>query len=292
MQEAITIKSKKYFSDATKQKIKDAIAKNKESFGYRNSPNTKIKMSESHKGKKLTQEHRAKIGLKKENNPNWQGGKTPINFQIRNCTKNKEWKKIILERDNYTCALCNKRGGIDLHVDHYPTTFSVILNNLITEQGIENALDKAQSYSDFWDTNNGRTLCISCHKGSNHVIKRISKPTNLLTYNGETKTLTKWCKDLCIPHRTAFGRQQRGLSIEKILSVHSLIIEKDNVRTATLNGITKPIVTWCKELGLNSKLVRKRIIDYKWSVEKAFYKPNNQQAQIEALKLEIKKLKK
>lgn len=50
--------------------------------------------------------------------------------------------RAVLERDNYTCQLCEKRGG-DLHVDHIqPWAEYVELR---------------------FDINNCRTLCVDCH---------------------------------------------------------------------------------------------------------------------------------
>ena len=55
----------------------------------------------------------------------------------------KEWRKAIFARDNYTCQLCGKCGGT-LQADHilpYCTHPELRL-----------------------DLNNGRTLCVECHK--------------------------------------------------------------------------------------------------------------------------------
>ena len=57
--------------------------------------------------------------------------------------ENREFKKIVLERDDYTCAICGKRGG-DLAVHH--------LNGFNWD--IENR----------YNPENGVTLCEPCHK--------------------------------------------------------------------------------------------------------------------------------
>lgn len=80
-----------------------------------------------------------------EKNPAWKGGITPINFKIRKSLEYKSWRESVFKRDNYTCRLCfkPKRGG-DLHADHIkPFGFFKKLR---------------------FDVNNGRTLCISCHR--------------------------------------------------------------------------------------------------------------------------------
>lgn len=89
--------------------------------------------------------------------PHWKGGVTPLNMKVRRCAKYREWTNQILKRDNFTCQNeeCGKRGG-DLEVDHYPIKFSEIMKTTISfEEAINSKL--------LWDTNNGRTLCLSCH---------------------------------------------------------------------------------------------------------------------------------
>lgn len=77
-----------------------------------------------------------------KNNPNWKNGKTPINNAIRSSKEHKEWSHAVLERDNYICQSCLKRGG-DLHANHM------------------------LSFKDYplyrFEINNGITLCKPCH---------------------------------------------------------------------------------------------------------------------------------
>ena len=69
------------------------------------------------KGKKHPEEIKRKISKNRigkclrENNPNWQGGKS---FEIY---PEQFWrtKKAIRERDNYTCQLCGKYPSFDVH---------------------------------------------------------------------------------------------------------------------------------------------------------------------------------
>lgn len=80
---------------------------------------------------------------KGEDNPNWRGGVTPINEKIRKLPKYKAWRKSVFERDDYTCVWCGTRGG-DLNADHIkPFAFFEHLR---------------------FDINNGRTLCVPCHR--------------------------------------------------------------------------------------------------------------------------------
>lgn len=91
-------------------------------------------------------------------NYNWKGGITPLNKIIRGCGNYLYWVKTILERDNYTCRLCNIRGGT-LNVDHYPIMFwQIVKENKIS------SLEEALQCKKLWDLDNGRVLCENCHK--------------------------------------------------------------------------------------------------------------------------------
>lgn len=80
----------------------------------------------------------------------------PLRRKIRLSCAYKKWRKEVFVRDNYICKLCGEGGK--LHADHIKP-FSIILDehNLRT-------LDEALSCEELWDINNGRTLCVECHK--------------------------------------------------------------------------------------------------------------------------------
>ena len=65
------------------------------------------------------------------------------NEKLRKSKQYKEWRQSVFERDDYTCQLCAKRGGM-LHADHIKPF--------------------AYCPDDRFDINNGRTLCIKCHR--------------------------------------------------------------------------------------------------------------------------------
>lgn len=77
--------------------------------------------------------------------PNWKGGVTPIHRKIYNSFEYKAWRKAVFERDDYTCVWCGERGG-ELNADH------------IKQFAYHPELR--------FDLNNGRTLCVSCHRQS------------------------------------------------------------------------------------------------------------------------------
>ena len=92
------------------------------------------------------------IKNKGKNNPSWKGGITPIHTAIRNSFEYEDWRKSVFEKDLYTCQECGKIGGM-LHADH---------------------IKPFALYPDLrFDINNGRTLCIYCHRKTNTYGGRI-----------------------------------------------------------------------------------------------------------------------
>src|SRR3990167_4974364 len=167
------------FSDASRRKISETIKKYYKNGGIKYwlgktfSEETRKKFSlarlgthptletiEKLRNKIFTTEHRKNLSLANRggNGSNWKGGVTPLLDQIRILLEYKQWRKTIFERDNYTCQQCKQRGA-ELNVDHYPKTFAQIFyeNNI-------SSLDDAMNCQEFWDINNGRTLCKDCHK--------------------------------------------------------------------------------------------------------------------------------
>jgi len=53
-------------------------------------------------------------------NSNWKGGITPINFKIRNSKDFQNWRIAVFERDDFTCQICEERGG-KLRANHIKT---------------------------------------------------------------------------------------------------------------------------------------------------------------------------
>lgn len=80
-----------------------------------------------------------------ELNKNYKGedSLTKRNLLIRVSKGFQEWRERVFKRDNYTCQMCNKRGG-DLHAHH---------------------IKPFAKYPELrFDVNNGQTLCVTCHR--------------------------------------------------------------------------------------------------------------------------------
>lgn len=140
----------KKLSEETKQKIREATFRQFAEKGHPNLGKT-WQMDETKK------KNMARKGMwAKEKNPSWQGGISPFRQLLRNSDKYKEWRTSVFIRDSRQCVECGSRD--EIQADHiYP--FYKILDE-------ENITNERQGFAcgRLWDINNGRTLCVECHK--------------------------------------------------------------------------------------------------------------------------------
>jgi len=170
-------------SEETKQKISNS---NK---GKKRTPEMLKRMREAHLGIVLppfTEEHKRKIALSKmgripwnkgkkglqtnprkgkrnpalvgEKNGFWKGGVTKIVMAVRGMPEYKIWQTSVFKRDNFICQSCGYSKGHIIEADHL-----VPLSWIIQEYKIK-TIEEASRCKQIWDLNNGRTLCIPCHK--------------------------------------------------------------------------------------------------------------------------------
>jgi|SRR3990167_895331 len=118
---------------------------NKNPLGCKRSIETRKKMSLAKKGRPYL--------LTGEKSNLWRGGVTPINRKIRASLEYKLWRCSVFERDDYRCVLCNHRGT-RLNADHIkPFAYFPELR---------------------FSIDNGRTLCVDCHKKTDTFSRRYS----------------------------------------------------------------------------------------------------------------------
>ncbi len=145
-------------SEEHKNKISEAKKRFHKEKGF--SKETKQKMSDSAKRKASpTEETRRKRSeaLKGSKCHLWRGGKTAQATLIRQSVDYKIWREAVFKRDDWTCKECHKKGE-KLNADHI--------------------LSFAHYPELRFDVNNGRTLCVDCHKKTDNYAnkgKRIYK---------------------------------------------------------------------------------------------------------------------
>ena len=87
------------------------------------------------------------------NHYNWKGGITKESAKIRNSLQMKLWRKSVFERDSYKCIWCGSGGS--LNADHIkPFAYFPELRFAI---------------------DNGRTLCVECHKKTDTYLSKVFK---------------------------------------------------------------------------------------------------------------------
>lgn len=112
---------------------------------------SKEKMRQARLGKKHSDSTKKAMSYARraEKHWNWQGGKSRDKRSLGNPVY-VEWRTKVFERDNYTCVGCGVRSGsgkrVTLNADH---------------------IKPWAHYPELrFDLNNGRTLCIDCHKAT------------------------------------------------------------------------------------------------------------------------------
>ena len=91
----------------------------------------------------IDRDEREQNRKKGKNHWNWKGGITPQNQRLRSSAQYAAWRKVIFQRDRYTCKLCGQHGG-KLNAHH---------------------LKKWSEYPELrFEAGNGITLCETCHK--------------------------------------------------------------------------------------------------------------------------------
>ncbi len=122
------------------------------------SPESIKRLSDSHKGKKASEETKSKMRassthhwygkrrpeISGEKSNLWRGGITKGHRYIRTTQEYIRWRTSVFERDSYTCQECGDNKGGNLEADHIkPFAYFPELR---------------------FELSNGRTLCRECHK--------------------------------------------------------------------------------------------------------------------------------
>lgn len=160
-------------TDETKKKI------SKSHIGIRPSEETRKKQSlaamgrkSPMEGKKHTVESRKRMGESRRGSKSrfWKGGISKLSDLIRGCVEYSLWRTAVFQRDNYTCVWCGANKKY-LNADHIKQFAVLLIENDIT------TLEEAIKCEELWMVNNGRTLCIDCHKETDTYLNKGRKLT-------------------------------------------------------------------------------------------------------------------
>lgn len=136
-------------SSETRRKIGEKSKGRKHNIG-RKRPDLSERNRLTKTGSKHSEETKTKIGLATkgrnlaDKNPMWKGGITPLNKMIRTSTEYKLWRTAVFARDGYACVWGGKEHGSKLQADH--------IKPFALYPELRFAID------------NGRTLCVACHR--------------------------------------------------------------------------------------------------------------------------------
>ena len=139
-------------SPETKERMRNAVnsgrfQKGSSGFTKKHTEESKEKMKKTWFKKGITPWNKGIVYKRGEEHWNWSGGISIINKRERNNAMQrveyKNWRRAVLERDNHTCVICGDYQS-QLNADHIKPWFK---------------------YPDLrYEINNGRTLCVDCHK--------------------------------------------------------------------------------------------------------------------------------
>lgn len=186
-------------------------------LGRKHTREAKLKMSISRRGVPKTKEWIKKQadalkGRKApwatgENSNFWKGGITDLYRDLRKTTKYYIWRKSVLSRDNYTCVICGRPGNVADHIIPFASLYH------------ESEVIKDQS--GLFDIDNGRTLCLDCHKNTDTYNQKVEKQ---IEYRLLSTIKELWDKRGQDGDFDVFYRQQ----IEKVIErIKSLIDEEE-----------------------------------------------------------------
>ena len=127
--------------------------------GSKRSIETREKMSLASKSRKQTfkkgqipwNKGKKMPGISGEKSHLWRGGVTSKNRAIRSSLEYRNWRRMVLYRDNYTCQICEKVGGV-LDVHH--------IRSFSTNKKLR------------FNLNNGITMCKQCHRQTKSYAKK------------------------------------------------------------------------------------------------------------------------
>ena len=163
----------RHHSEDAKQKLREKQKAWQSTHIFRHTDETKKRISEAHKGKVFSVEHKRNIGKSKqgkpswskgkklgqlplvvrqkmsevrkgEKNPAWRGGISSKHTLLRESIEGRLWKEAVFKRDAWTCQKCKDKKGGNLNAHHIRPFSKFPELRFVVDNGI--------------------TLCKKCHK--------------------------------------------------------------------------------------------------------------------------------
>lgn len=185
------------------------------------------------------------------------------------------WLNMINRCDNPNNRAYHNYGGRGITVCHEWYDFETYLNDL-PDGYVEGAqLDRVDNNKGYYKDN---VRWVSAHENAQNT--RVNRN---ITHNGVTKCLSEWARDINLNVSSLSERIERwgvekALTTEKYATVHKAKPKALKGRCKNkyvLDGIEYNINELSELSGVSSKLLRKRINERGWSVERAVRSPAN-----------------
>ena len=156
----------KHLSKSAKEKIsiyrKTLTGSKNPFFAKKHSDETKRRISETKRKNPCRYwKGKQKPFFQGKNNPRWKDGISNIKTKIRKCFKYVEWRQNVLQRDDFTCQKCRRRGG-KLEA-HHVKSFHELMQEAFYNLPLLDKYEACIAFSPLWDVGNGETLCKDCH---------------------------------------------------------------------------------------------------------------------------------
>ena len=108
-----------------------------------------------------------------KDNPHWKGGVTSAKQIVTKSFEYIQWRHQIYSRDQFTCQECGIIGS-KLNA-HHIKAFSILIEEAIYQFPLLTIQQACRKYVPLWDTHNGITLCLKCHKQVHKDLKNKNK---------------------------------------------------------------------------------------------------------------------
>jgi len=182
----------------------------------------------------------------------------------------KSWSSFRNRCENPRNIAYPNYGGQGIAVCARWASYEAFLTDMGRRPSPEHSLDRID--------NNGPYAPENCRwatrteQSNNRRPPRAKTTTRLITLRGETKTVAQWARDLGISSGALHQRLKGGMKIEEALRAQPLRRGRQTSRFVTLQGETKTLELWAKELGVPISTVYQRIASG-WPEDEALTTP-------------------